>query len=714
MKQVVQNLKSGALEIAEVPTPTAQPGMLLIRTRCSLISAGTERMLIEFARSGLLSKARQQPEKVKQVLDKIRTDGFWAAYEAVRARLDEPMPLGYCNCGSVIGVGEGVTGWTIGERVASNGPHAEIVSVPVNLCARVPEAVSDEEAAGTVLAAIGLQGIRLMNPTFGETIAVSGLGLIGLLACQLLKAGGCRVLGIDPDPERLALAARLGAETIDLSAGADPIGSALALTGGRGVDGVLVAAAAQGDQIIHQAAQMCRRRGRIILVGVVDLALQRSDFYEKELTFRVSCSYGPGRYDEAYERGRDYPPGFVRWTAQRNFAAVLGSMASGQIEVAPLISKRLAHADAPQAYESLRQDAATLGILLSYPAESITDQSITMSAPPAAVATDSGQVVVGVLGAGNFARRTLLPILKRSGARLRSVAALDGVGSWDLARKFGFEQAAGDARAVLDDDEVNLVIIATRHDSHAALTAAALKAGKYVAVEKPLCLNREELAEIKEALAAAGNRLLLVGFNRRFAPHAQRIRALLSSRSGPLCMSVLVNAGEIPPESWIQDPAIGGGRMIGEGGHWLDLMRFFVGAPICSVGAMMVGGAAADAVRSDKMTVTVGFTDGSLGTLHYFANGPRSFPKEIVELFCDGRALHLDNFRRLTGYGWPGFRRHHLWRQDKGHREQFRKLLARVRSGGQPLMPFAEIENVTLASFAAVEAARGAGVVAVP
>jgi len=712
MKQILQNLKTGELDIAEVPVPVVQPGHLLIQTRCSLISSGTERMLVSFAKSGLISKARQQPDKVKQVLEKIKTDGLMPTLHSVFNRLDEPLPLGYCNCGIVLEVGKGVECFQIGDRVINNGPHAEIVCVPKNLCAKVPENVTDDTATFTVLASIGLQGIRLLNPTFGETIVVSGLGLIGLMAVQILIANGCKVIGTDFDKNKIALAQKYGAQTIDLSIGVDPIEAALAMTGGIGVDGVLITASAKEDSIVHQSAQMCRKRGRIILIGVVNLDLDRSDFYEKELTFKVSCSYGPGRYDPKYENaGQDYPLGFVRWTEQRNFEAILNAMSAGTLKVGDLISKRIDITQAQNAYKMLMDEPSRLALILTYP-PSEAKVAGTVKTPAKYVRSPAvPQVVAGLIGAGNFAKLTLLPAIKPLGIRLKTVADINGVSGAHTARKFGFEKATNDYREILNDSEVNTVFIATRHDLHASMVIEALDASKNVHVEKPLCLNTQQLDEIKSVYKEHKSQHLFVGFNRRFSPHAQKIKQLVSSRTAPLCMNWLINAGNIPADVWIQDLNIGGGRIIGEGCHWIDFMSYIADASVVSVSAMMIGADSSEQVKTDKMSIILSFADGSIGTLHYFANGSKSYPKETFELFCQGKVLKLDNFRKLVGYGYKGFKKMNLWSQDKGHNNQFKAFIKRISEGGQPLISFEEIENVTLTSFAAVKSAEGAGLV---
>ncbi len=714
MKQIVQNLKSGVLETLDVPCPQVARGHLLIQSRSSLISSGTERSLVEFGRANLLSKARQQPERVKQVWDKIKADGLWTTMESVFSRLDEPMPLGYCNAGTVMEVGPGVSGYAAGDRVVSNGGHAEIVHRPVHLCAKIPAGVSDEQAAFAVLGAIGLQGIRLLQPALGESVAVFGLGLIGLLSVQMLAASGARVLGIDPDPKRLELARAFGATTVDISAGADPVEAGLAFSGGHGVDGVLITASAKKDTIVSQSARMARKRGRIVLVGVVDLELNRSEFYAKELTFQVSCSYGPGRYDARYEeQGVDYPYDFVRWTEQRNIEAVLEMLAGGRLAVDRLITVRLPQAEATTAYELLTNDRSQLGIVLNYPEAVPTNRVVSANGQVLGERTTKvgaslgvTRARVGVIGAGAFATRVLMPVLKRTSAELVCVASAGGLSSAHAARKFGFAGCTSDYQSVLADPEINAVMIATRPNAHASMVAEALAAGKHVFVEKPLAIDRGGLEQVRRAYEASQGLQLLVGFNRRFSPHAIEMKKLLAGRSGPVAMTMLVNAGKIPAEHWINDPAVNGGRIVGEACHWFDLMVYLTDSRIVAVqSAVMGGGSGAGGALADNVAITLTFADGSIGTVHYLANGHRSFPKERLDVFCEGRVLELDNFRRLYGYGWRGFSKHKLLRQDKGHTAEVRAFVERVAAGGSPLIPFTELENVTEASFAAVESA---------
>ena len=709
MRQILQNLRSGRTEVADVPCPAVTPGHLLIRTSATLVSAGTERMLVSFGQASLLGKARAQPDKVRQVVDKIRTDGLVPTLAAVFNKLDQPLPLGYCNVGVVIGVGEDVTGFTVGNRVVSNGRHAEVVNVPKNLCSRIPDEVTDEEAAFTVVGAIGLQGIRLAEPALGESFVVTGLGLIGLMTLQLLRAHGCRVLGIDYDAGRLALARQFGADVVNLAAGQDPLAAATAFSRGRGVDGVLITASTSSNEPVHQAALMCRRRGRIVLVGITGLELSRADFYEKELSFQVSCSYGPGRYDPTYEEeGVDYPVGFVRWTEQRNFEATLDMMAGRRVDARPLVSHRFPIAAAEAAYELVTSDVPSLGILLTYASADERPDSLlrarTVDLSPAAGAP--GRASLGVVGSGNYATAVLIPAFKAAGARLRALASSNGVSGVHAGRKFGFELSTTDTAGMLADPEVEAVVIATRHDSHAELVLAALEAGKHVFVEKPLAVSADELEAISAAHAARPDRIVMVGFNRRFAPHVRRMHELLSGVAEPKSFVMTVNAGAVPPEHWTQNRRVGGGRIVGEACHFIDLLRFLSGSPIRGFQASGMGPAPGVAVMDDKATITLNFEDGSIGTILYLANGHRSFPKERLEVFTAGRILQLNNFRRLSGFGWPGFRTMRLWRQDKGQKQCAAAFIAAQRAGGQSPIPFDELMEVSRVTVAAAAALR--------
>jgi predicted dehydrogenase len=700
VKQILQSLKDGTTRLTDVPAPRAGSGQLLIRTTRSLVSAGTERMLVEFGKANWLDKARQQPDKVRMVLDKVRTDGLATTLDAVQSKLDQPLAPGYCNAGVVVDVGAGVDGFAVGDRVASNGKHAELVCVPRHLCARIPDAVDDEQASFTVLAAIGLQGIRLVEPTLGECVVVTGLGLIGLLTVQMLRAQGCRVLGIDPDPQRRALAQQFGADVADAGQGDDVLAAAQTFSRGRGVDAVIITASTKSNGPVSQAAQMCRQRGRIVLVGVVGLELSRADFYEKELSFQVSCSYGPGRYDPSYEAaGNDYPIGFVRWTEQRNFEAVLDLMASGALDVKPLVSHRFDIGDAAQAYELLASEATSLGILIRYPQDTpvaAASQARTVALAPAP--PHAGKAVTGFIGAGNYGGRVLISAFRKAGATLHTLVTAGGVSATHYGRKFGFAQASTDTAALMADPAIDSVAICTRHDTHAAFVMQALAAGKHVFVEKPLCLTLAELASIEHAVST--NTLLMVGFNRRFAPQVVRMKTLLAGIGAPKSFVMTVNAGAIPTDHWTQDPAVGGGRIVGEACHFIDLLRHLAGAPIAGFDVMALGETHGPAC-SDKATLMLRFADGSFGAIHYLANGHKGFPKERLEVFCAGRVLQLDNFRKLRGWGWKGFTRMNLWRQDKGQAACAAAFVEAVRNGTPAPIPLDEIVEVSRVSIEA-------------
>ena len=697
MLQIVQNMSNGRTTFSDQPASRTLHDSVTARSRISLISAGTERMLIEFGKANIIEKARQQPDRVRMVFDKVKTDGLSATLGTVRAKLDQPIALGYSNAGIVLDVGSGVSEFRTGDRVVSNGPHAELVNSSRNLCARIPNCVTDEAAAFTVVGAIALQGIRLAQPTLGECFVVTGLGLVGLLTVQLLRANGCRVLGVDFDPRKLALAESFGAESVNLTEGEDPIASAERFSRGRGVDGVIVTASTKSNEPIHQAALMCRKRGRIVLVGVTGLELSRDDFYKKELSFQVSCSYGPGRHDPAYEQGgHDYPPAYVRWTEQRNFEAVLDMMADGRINVEPLITHRFPFQHALDAYELLDSDEFYLGILLEYPTDLPSAELLQSRVllQPADSLRPGARSSVGFIGAGSYATKVLIPAFKKTEARLISIASNGGLSAAHTGRKFGFEDATTDIDAILSNSAIDTVAIATRHDSHADLVCRALKAGKHVFVEKPLALNPEQLAEIEETYRSLPRPpLLMVGFNRRFAPQVTLIRQLLKSVKEPKALIYTVNAGAIAGDHWTQDQDTGGGRIVGEACHFIDLLRSLVGCPARSVQTVRQS--------SDTVSITINYEDGSIATLHYFSNGHKAFPKERLELFAGGRMLMLDNFRVLSGFGWPGFKRTRLWKQNKGAAEMAAALVASIRTGTASPIPFEELLEVTRTTYEA-------------
>ena len=578
MKQVIQDLKSGGTVLEEVPVPQVKAGYVLIQTTRTLVSLGTERMLVEFGKANLIDKARQQPDKVKQVLDKIKTDGLQPTLEAVFNKLGQPLPLGYCNVGKVVAVGRGVTEFVVGDRVASNGNHAEYVCVPKNLVAKIPDNVTDEEATFTVIGSIGLQGIRLLNPQLGECVVVVGLGLIGLVAAELLKANGCKVIGVDFDQQKVDIAKNKGIYAINPKNGIDPVKYVEEITGGVGADGVLITASAKGDEVIHQACLMSRKRGRVVLVGVIGLNMRRDDFYKKELSFQVSCSYGAGRYDEEYEnKGHDYPLAYVRWTEKRNFETILGAISSKILDVQPLITEKVELANYAEIYGDMRKHGSIASIL-KFPVNSTIERVVPIGEKRVMV----GNGKLGIIGAGNFASATIIPALQKVNAPIKYIASAQGLTAKVLAKKAKAENATSDYRVMLNDPEINTVIITTRHNLHASMVMETLEAGKSVFVEKPLCLNEEELQNIENAYMKANDNITLtVGFNRRFSPFAVKMKALVGG--GPKNIVATMNAGHIPPEVWVQDMEVGGGRIIGEACHFIDLCSFLADSKVIAV-----------------------------------------------------------------------------------------------------------------------------------
>lgn len=696
MKQIIQDLKNGQTLLEEVPAPLVKTGSLLIKTTRSLVSLGTERMLVEFGKAGFIEKARQQPDKVKQVLDKMKAEGILPTLEAVFNKLNQPLPLGYCNVGVVEEVGKGVFGFQVGDRVASNGTHAEYVCVPENLCAKVPDNVTDEEAAFTVIGSIGLEGIRLCNPTFGETIVVIGLGLIGLVTAELLKANGCKVIGYDFDQQKVDMALTKGILAFNPVQGNDPVKFVLQQTNEVGADGVIITASNKGDEIIHQAAEMSRQRGRIILVGVIGLNIRRDDFYKKELTFQVSCSYGPGRYDENYEqKGQDYPIGYVRWTEKRNFEAILYAISSGQLDVKPLITERIKLEDFSQIYGDMRKSGSIASVLV-YPATSNRNNTVNVNTQ----SFKEAQGVFGIIGAGNFTSSTILPGMKAAGANLKYIASAGGLTAKILAKKGNISKATSDYREILNDPEVDTVMITTRHNLHAKMILESLQAGKNVFVEKPLCLNTEELENIVNAQRATRNLRLVVGFNRRFAPLAQKMKQLIGE--GPKNIVATMNAGFIPANVWIHDLETGGGRIIGEACHYIDLCTYLAGSKVKAVCMNSLGTNPQE--NTDNASILLKYENGTNAVINYFANGSKAYSKERIESYNQEKTLIIDNWRILKGYGTKGFSQEKT-KLDKGHKHQFKLLLKSIKTG-EPIIPFDEIINTTKVSFAAIQSLK--------
>jgi predicted dehydrogenase len=709
MKQVLQNMRSGKTSVEDVPAPTPRPGMALIRTAASLVSAGTERMLVEFAEKSLVGKASSRPDLVRQVLDKARREGLLTTAEAAFNRLDQPMALGYSSAGTIVALGSGMPGFKVGQRVACAGGgyavHAEMAAVPRNLLVPLPAGVDFESAAFTTLGAIALHGFRLAKTQVGEGVAVIGLGLLGLLTVQIAAASGCRVIGVDIDPQRVALAKRFGAEAVLRTRAVEAV---QAFTANRGADAVLICADTPSADPVELAGAIARDRARVVATGAVGLRLPRKIYYEKELSFINSRSYGPGRYDSGYEEGgRDYPLGYVRWTEGRNLEAVVELMASGRLDVQPLITHRFPIEKAAEAYAVItgKKKQAFLGVVLTYPNDG---SSARASRVPFTGTPDTGQrdtVRLGVLGAGNFANATLLPAIRKNKATgLVGIASVGGLHAQAAGHKFGFAYAASAEEDVLNDPQVNTLAILTRHDSHADLVVKGLKAGKHVFVEKPLAIDAAGLKKVQAALKKAPG-LLTVGFNRRFAPLAVRLDEFLAGRSEPLYMHYRINAGYIPPNHWAQDPFLGGGRIVGEGCHFIDFLTFLAGAAPLSVSAQALPDNGK--YRQDNVSMTFTFPDGSLGVVDYLADGDKAFPKERIEVFCGGQVAVLDDFRslELVRNGQRKTVRSAL-RQDKGHAGEWRAFVEAIHAGGPPPIPYAQLVGVTRATFAAVESLR--------
>ncbi|MFH2102575.1 MAG: bi-domain-containing oxidoreductase [Chloroflexota bacterium] len=705
MKQIHQNMRTGKTTIEEVPIPVPRHGQALVRVSASLVSAGTERMLVEFAEKSLLGKARSRPDLVRQVLGRMQREGIVPTLQAAFNRLDQPMPLGYSSAGTIVALGPGMDGFTVGQRVACAGGgyaiHAEYNLVPRNLLTPLPENVDFESAAFTTLGAIALHGFRLAEPQLGERVAVIGLGLLGLLTAQIVTAAGCHTLGIDLAPERVELARSLGLEAVIREQAEQ---AAQSFTANRGFDSVIICADTASNDPVELAGVIARDRARVVATGAVGLTFPRKVYFEKELSFVNSRSYGPGRYDPAYEEeGRDYPSGYVRWTEGRNFEAVVDLLSRGRLLVEPLISHRFSIEKAPEAYALItsKDKAQSLGVLLTYPHDQSQIQArVTFKA----TGSQPADVRLGVLGAGLFAHATLLPAIKKlKEIELVGIASAGGYHAQHAGKKFGFAYAASSDDEVINDPGINTVAILTRHDSHSNLAIKALEAGKHVFVEKPLAVDASQLAAMIETLSAGNPQLLTVGFNRRFAPLARDLAGFLKDRAEPLHAHYRVNAGHIPLNHWTHDPGQGGGRIIAEGCHFVDFITFLVGQVPVDVIAVALPDQGK--YREDNVSMTFTFPDGSIGVLDYLANGDKSFPKERVEVFCGGRIAVLDDFRALELVA-DGHRKVVKKAQDKGWRAEWELFAKTIREGGGPPIPYEQLIGVTKATFAAVESLR--------
>ncbi len=716
MKQVLQHARSGEITVEEVPAPQLLPGCVLVRIAASVVSAGTERASAEFARKSLLQKAKSRPDLVREVISKVQRDGIFSAVEAVRSRLDQPQSPGYSSAGTVISIGEGITDIQPGDRVACAGAgiavHAEIACVPRLMLARIPERepignpVSFEDAAFATVGAVALHGIRTSEANLGDLVAVVGLGLLGQLTVQLLKAAGCRVLGMDIDSERAALAKRLGADaTVSTASAFRDI--CLEASRGAGVDSVLISAETASSDPVNLAGTIARDRAVVVAVGTVGMDIERKAYYDKELDFRISRSYGPGRYDVAYEqKGRDYPIGYVRWTETRNMEAFLQFLAEKKVEVNSLITHRFPVERAQIAYDLItgRTRESFLGVVIRYPDSSEAVRTITLI-PVSSITklgSSEGSVKVGLLGAGGFASSTLIPAMKASSdTSLISVCAATGSHAQHAGRKFGFRVCTTEEAALIQNPEINTVVIATRHHLHARQVMAAFGAGKDVFCEKPLCLTEDELSEIVRAYSAissASRPALMVGFNRRFAPMVVQMKSFLNSISEPLALNYRINAGYLPPDHWVNDREQGGGRVLGEVCHFVDLLMFLAGSPIVEVAGRTVGTSCR--YSGDNVLLSLRFANGSEGMISYLANGDRSFSKERLEIFGGGATAVLEDFRRLELVR-NGRKKtiHSRWRQDKGHAAEWASFITSLQRAAVPAIRFEDILCSTLATL---------------
>ena len=710
MKQVLQNRKTGRPFVGEVPVPALQRGRVLVRTVASLISAGTERAAVELVSKGLVQEARQRPDLVKAVVAKVKNEGLLNTFASVRDKMAASQALGYSAAGVVAAVGDDVNEFQVGDRVACAGvgfaSHAEVLSVPKNLCVHLPEAVSFESGAYGTLGAIALQGVRLAEPTLGESVVVIGLGLVGQLTVQLLKANGCRVFGLDLDPSRVSLALEMGADKA-VVADEDAAKAIEAWTRGHGADAVLITAATDSNQPVELAARVSRLKGRVIVVGMTGMDIPRQPFFSRELKLIISMSYGPGRYDPEYEeRGHDYPLPYVRWTEKRNIESFLQLVGDKRINVERLTTHRFAIAEAERAYQLISGDVQepNLGVVLNYDPEAEVVRKVALGATPALRKSEKA-IVLGVIGAGGYVPAMLLPHFKAEGVEFRSIATASGISAHDVGKRFGFAAAVSSAEEVLEDEDVNLVVIGTRHDTHAELARAALERNKHVFVEKPLALDDEQLDSVIEAAHSSSGKLM-VGFNRRFSPLAQRAKAFFEGRDTPLSVLYRVNAGRLPKDHWTQNAQEGGGRIVGEVCHFIDFMQFLTEAPPVSVVAESINAKSSKIVDADSVFITLRFADGSNGTIAYLSEGDKGLAKERVEIFGAGRVFVLDDFRRAILYKDGREELITLKAQDKGQQAQVRQVCASVLQGGAAPIGLEALTATSRATFRVLDSLR--------
>ena len=697
MKQIIQSLSSGNIELIEVPIPQVGKDQILVKTSFSLISSGTERMLINFGKLNLIGKARSNPDKVKDVINKISVDGPLSAIDAVNNKLDQPISLGYCNVGEIVEIGSSISEYKIGDRVVSNGSHSEYVLVSKNLSAKIPEEVQDEDAVFVILASIGLQGIRLAKPSMGETFVVCGLGLIGLLTAQLLKANGCEVIGLDHNQERINIAKKLEINSYNSKNINDCISWCGDITNNKGVDGFLITSATNSNSPIDIASKICRKRGRIILIGTSGISINRNLFYEKELTFQVSCSYGPGRYDPIYEdKGIDYPIQYVRWTEKRNFEAVLQIIKSNKLNLNKLVTHKYEISEAKNAYKLLHEDPSALGIVFSYKTNKKNKENkerLINFADNVSSIDNNEKISASVIGAGNYASRVFIPSLSKNKINLKLIVSRNGLDSAILAKKFNFKQSGTNHNDIWNDNETNTVFVLSRHNSHAEYVINALNSGKHVFVEKPLCISEDQLNLIISAYknsrkSDGSGPLLMVGFNRRFSSFTQKIKRELETINAPKAFTYTCNAGFIDKLNWNNDTEVGGGRLIGEACHFIDLIMYLSGSKIKNIDIVK---AKDNKISPDTFSIIIKFENGSIGNVNYFANGNKKYPKEKLEIFTSGRIYQINNFINLKTWGAPNLKNIRRISQDKGQKACISEFISAIKNSMKSPIPFEEI-----------------------
>lgn len=702
MLQILQSYKSGELWLAEVPVPACKSGGIIMQNRVSFVSAGTEKMLVDFAKKNIIGKAISMPDQVKKVVRKMKTEGIASTLEKVQSKLDQPIPLGYSCAGVVEEVGSNVSGIVRGDRVACGGAgyanHSEYNFIPKNLVVKIPDTVSFEDASCATVGSIALQGIRQCDIRLGETVCVIGLGLLGMLAVQLLKASGARVIGFDPNINRCNLARDLGAD-MTISEMLDS--AAMDFSKGRGVDAVLITAATKSNEPVTIAGEICRPRAKVVVTGMVGMDIPRDMYYKKELDFKLSLSYGPGRYDPQYEEaGHDYPFGYVRWTEQRNIEAFLDCVASGKVTPSKIITHRFPIENAIDAYDLLlgKTEEPYLGVVINYPEKQQHELNRIIEIPPKEATQTTGTLGIGFIGAGNFTKGVLFPRLRNNeDIQLVGLCTATGMNASETAKKEEFCYATTDYKKLLEDKQISSVFITTRHETHAKFICDALDAGKNVFVEKPLAINREQLDKIRKSVSGS-NKILMAGFNRRFSPHSLLISDYFKNRTTPLMVSYRINAGHIPKDTWIQDYESGGGRIIGEVCHFVDFVSFIIGSEPVSVIASAINAGNESIVNEDTCTISIQYKDGSLANISYIAVGSPELPKERCEIFGNQSVAILDDFTHTRCFGKLG-KKELKGKQDKGFNNEISQFFKAVKNGGAYPVPLQSLFTTTEMTF---------------